>query len=278
MKKIICGFFLVVMSLFVNSCGGTEYTSKWADKPITLSGTETDWTNKTAYIQDEGILFGVQNDKDNIYLFMSTNDQAKIRQLMGRGLIVWLDREGGDNKKFGIKYPIGFFGSGEMPQRRDDTQQGDMMKERIDRMSQEFEIYEPDSKTWTRMSFAQVKGIEGKITRHDERVVYELKISRTSQNSDFFLMASNNKIGLGLETPEIDLSKMRDRAKTEGGGEGEPAGGMSGGGGMGGMGGGHRGGGGGRGGEGGRQRPDGQGGNAQKQMKYWVTVNLAEKP
>ena len=276
MKKLFsCTMILAAIFIF-NSCGSDEIVSKWADKPVVIDGSEKVWQDKTTYLKDEGLLFGVQNDKDNFYLFLSTSDQSKIRQMLGRGLIVWFDAEGGSNKKFGIKYPVGAMASGDMPPRTGDEDPKEIIKQRIDRLSQEFELYEPDSKTWTRMSFAQVKGIEGKITRQDDRVVYEIKISRTPQNSDFFIASAGNKIGLGLETPEFDLSKMRERLKTEGaeGGQ-EPQAGS-------GMGGGGRRGGGrggeGRGGGGRRPQGQGQGGENQKQLKYWVTVNLANNP
>ena len=278
MKKYVLGSLFVLAISLLFGCGGDEYISKKADKPIIIDGNDNDWEGKATYMKDQGVILGVQNDADNLYLMLVTSNQSKIHQILSRGLIIWFDGEGGSSKKFGIKYPFGHI-PGDMQGK--DFKKGDFGREapppNLERMSNELEVFEPDTKTWARTTFVETKGIEAKISYKNDRLVYELRIALSPKGGNsYFIPTGKDKIGVGFEVPEFDRSKIKERPSGDGemgGPEGGPGGGFGGGeragGGM------EGGGGRGPGGHGGGRGPGGAGGESQKSFSYWTTVTLA---
>ncbi len=306
MKKIFFSILMLSAGFILAGCGGNEYISKKADSPITIDGSDNDWQGKLTSMKKEGILLGVQNDADYLYLTLITSGQTKTRQLLGDGLILWLDGEGGSSKNFGIKFPLGMSGmrdkmqfgkksgddgmtfnpdnsgseppergQGQMPEQSGDRQK---MKPRempdMSKFMTELEIYEPSAKSWSRVPISQAKGIEIKFSNINDRFVYEAKIALTGKGDNmYFVVPEKDKVGVGFETPEREKMTMKQPqgGDEQGGGMGGPGGGMPGGG-MGGPGGGM----GGHGGHGGMGAPGGQMGESQKQFSYWTTVTLAK--
>jgi hypothetical protein len=311
MKKIFLSVLLLSAGFMIAGCGGNEYLSKKVDSPITIDGSDKDWQGKLTSLKKEGILLGVQNDADYLYITLITSGQTKTRQLLGDGLILWLDGEGGSDKNFGIKFPLGMGGmrdktqsakksgddgmtfspdnsSNEQPERSDSQSQeqsGDRQKMKsrempdMSKLMTELEVYEPDSKTWSRVPITQAKGIEIKFTNVNDRFVYEAKIALSGKSDNlFFVVPEKNKVGIGFETPEREKMAMKSSQggdeQSGGGSMGGPGGGGGGMGGPGGGGGGMGGSGGGRGPGGGG--PGGQSGESQKQFSYWTTATLAQ--
>lgn len=57
-------------------------------------------------IKDAQIAVGLFNDQENFYVCISSwNDDVNL-QALNLGLTVWFDPGGGEEKKFGIEYPL----------------------------------------------------------------------------------------------------------------------------------------------------------------------------
>jgi hypothetical protein len=287
MKKLI----IISAALFAaggfSGCGGSmEMASKYSGDAVIIDGNDKDWEGKTIYLKDEKMLVGFQNDGENLYVMVSASDRDKQMQIMRLGLTFWFDEKGGTDKKFGIKYPAAMT-PGERPMMGNSAWGGDNEgegfrpepgamgpPEDMPGLS-DLEIYEHETESWTKMSFQEAKGIEAKIGRQNNRVVYELKIALKENDNTYFLTDRTGKIGIGIETNEIDKEKMKQGMGR--GGMGGPGGEM-GGEGMGAPGGDEMGGsmgapGGGRGGRGGMMRQK----TETSQFKQWFEVTLAGK-
>ena len=263
--------YCIVIGAFLTGCGSTaEIQSSWNGDQITIDGNSSEWGSGLTNLKDTKVFLGVRNDGDNLYLCLTSPEQQFRRQLMGLGLSIWFESEGG--KRMGVLYPIGFINQVGQPSFNQD---GTRDPEDRDRMAEQalvdLEILGPGEKDRNLFSVVQSPGIGVKIGGpQGGAVVYELKVPlKKSADHPYAIDAvpgSNLKI-------EIITGKSDAESRRSGGGEGMGAGGgggrrgRGGGGGMGG--GGMRGGG---------ERPGGQppkGGSRPEPLDVSVKVHLA---
>lgn len=270
-----------LLTFYFTSCANLQFQSGWRDWDINIDGKSEDWVGSLTFVDKQNISLGVANDKDFLYICLAAEDQAVISRILRQGLILWFDPEGGKEKTFGIKYPVGRQGTqpGEremmIPDNEVDRQK---MRRAMMAISNELEILQ-ESKVPIRTSIENLKGIEVSLKRSTGLIVYEVKIP-LQENQDFpFAVGAEvgSEIGIGIEVPKMTMNMKRAPGGMGGRGGGMGGGGMGGrGGGMGGGGGGGGRGGGMSGGMGGRSGGmTGQRGNMQKGIKIWATVQLA---
>jgi hypothetical protein len=254
--------------------------SHWRTTDITIDGVPTDWTGPLVPFNDQPVSIAAANDRDFLYLVLTTSDQSARRQIMRQGLVVWFDPSGGDKKHFGIKFPVGGGGpegmrgghrsyggaSSQDQSQGDDRQQPppDTQNEPPNRL----EIFGPGKDDARSFTADRAPGIEVKVGQAEGLLTYELKVPIASNDSHPYALNAKpgSAIGVGLETPKMEMPA--------GGGRGPGGYGGGGGGGRGGGYGGHGGGGmGGHGGGGG----GGQHGEYQRPnpLHGWMTVQLA---
>ena len=271
----------LIFVLIATSCKKNEISSIWRDGEIIIDGDSGEWTQDLVYNEDNNISFGIRNDAEALYMCLVTSDRELVRKIVGNGLIIWLDSDGGKDRSFGIKYPVGMIGRGASarefmgakrdPNNRLNDDQFDLL---FEQQFTELQVLaqKGKEKNMYALKEAKEKGLEVKASMKNGILIYEAK---TPFNFDGGIAAisldSSNPVGVGLETPNIDLAeirKNRSRDSSAMGGadsEGGMSGGRRGGGGRGGMGGGRGGG------MGGRQEM-----NTSSPVKIWTTVALAE--
>lgn len=247
-------------------CSSMDITgSKWADVTVPIDGTSDKWNGKTFYVPDKSIMVGLQNDSSYLYLVMTTRDRNNQMQILGRGFTVWFDKDGGKDKTFGIKYPAGILGTGFMrPGMNEDTT--DRIIQMFDRatMNKEIEILGPGENDVQRADLGDAKGIEIKLTRSSDVLIYEMKVALRNSPDNIYAIGvskSNPGIGVGFETTEMDFSKMKPKREDNGKrdpGEMEP---------------GNRG----PGNRGPGNFPKGMQQQMPEQLNYWMKVDLATK-
>ncbi len=225
MKKseiILAAFCFAVMFA---SCGGSmDLGSKWADEPVPIDGTADQWKGKTTYIKDGGLLFGVQNDSNYIYVALTTSDPGSKSQILMRGLTVWFDTQGGDNKNFGVKYPIGAreMGMMNMPRKQDDNNgtNQDWMQQMEDNMlnSTTLEVMNSDD-DGNKMEMSDASGISVKLSRSNDVLIYELKVA-LKQDADNRNAIGVNSIkqvlGIGVETGAAPENRKNENGEQRG--------------------------------------------------------------
>ncbi len=258
---------LLLAALLVGGCGSTTaLQSTSPDREITVDGSAEDWQGALTPIEKKKLSLGVLNDGEFLYLALVTSDRQLINQMMIRGLTVWFDAEGGKEKTFGIRFPLGLMESGAQFSPRETQQSPDVRRELFEGSLDELDIVRSEDKS-TRFPRQAIPRLHVTAKMNAGTLVYELQIPlRTSETHAFAIDAEpGDVIGLGLETPEINREAMRQGGRGGGRGGGGRGGGGRGGGGRGGFGGG------GQGGRGGRGAPQQQ----PESLKLWTTVELA---
>ena len=247
----------LLLLIFITGCGSMEIASNWRDREIKIDGIQDDWQDQLIYIEKKNISFGLSNDNDYLYACLVTADRRTQSQMMRMGFTIWFDSKGGCDKKSGIRFPVGMdrMDFSMMREMRDPQSAGN--REFSQAQLDEVEILGPDKDDRYRVPVADLRGLEIKLKRTRDLLVYEIKVPLIQSEGNTFTAVpdSDGLIGIGLETTKFDTEAMRDQMRE----------GMTGGGGRGGMGGG-----GGRGGMGG-------GPQMPEQLKVWAKVQLAGK-
>jgi len=262
-RTVVLAALLLAFSLSVAGCGGEEIDSRWRDREITIDGDDSEWRGTEQYSDDgKGVRFAVFNDGEFLYICFTTWNTKTQQQILVRGLTVWFDAQGGDDKVFGIDFPMAK-GPEEMRELRE-TARSDRAKavnEMLIRSRSEMIVGRTKGYdgTWMFTEDAHDLGIEAVIDVEDRILVYELKVPLTGGQGLPFPdgMAAGGLAGLGLEMGKIDVDEMSRQMQGQ-----RPPGGM-GGGGMGGL--------------RGRDAP-GNRDAMEEELKAWMKVRLAIAP
>jgi len=265
-KMSVLLFVLILSLIFQIGCSTLEVESKWRDREIKVDGKSDDWLGALYYFENKKVSVGFLNDESYIYICMIAEDRLLRAQVMRQGFTIWFDPDGGKEKIFGIKYPIGIQGRGsqEIPMRmREEEQEREKFRETFEGSMAELEILGPGKDEQKRMPVEDAKGINIVLKPSSGILVYEIKVPLFASEQHPYAAGARagSSIGLGLEIPRMDMSAMRERM-----GGGRPGGiGMPGGG-RGGMGGG-----------GGMGMRSGRRPQMPKGLKVWITVKLASE-
>lgn len=254
----LCAFICVWMT----GCGSTlPLDSKWSGNNIVIDGKQEEWGDNVNYIEDKNIALGFANDDQFLYISLSGIRRDLQRQILTMGLIFWFDPDGGKEKTFGIKFPVGRIGQRGLPQQRQGWGE-ESEEERLSRQKkalEDIEIFTDGDDEPFRMRVGEAMGIAAKVSGLPESMTCELKIP-LSEGAGFpyaINVTPGSTLGVGLETGKLDRNSMQ--GLRAGGG----IGGRSGGGGM-------------RGGRGGGRGPAGGGARPQleSQFKLWMAISL----
>jgi uncharacterized membrane protein YgcG len=261
---------ILILLLAIAGCGSLEIPSHWRRQAIEIDGKIGDWQNAMVQIEDKPFIVGILNDSNYLYISFVTDDQSLQRQITFRGLTVWFDHEGGEDKRFGIKYPLGVqamgaaqYGRGSEEERNPD----DSLRERPPLDTNEAEIVGPTEKDHHRVRIVELKQIAMKMDVSNGRLTYEMRVPLVDNGPDPYAIGTRigTAIGIGFETAaraERQQSGESERSDMPGGGMGRGGGG----------GGGRRGRGGGGGYGGGRSSRSGQ---QSEPLSLWAKVQLA---
>jgi hypothetical protein len=231
---------LFTLLAFIGSITGCNepiaLNSKWCDFEVTTDGMDLEWSHASLFA--EKVALTLLNDSNYMYIRLYSRDRALQAQVLGNGLTLWFDPEGGKKKIFGIHFPIGM-AQRDMPL-ISPTGMNDyeMRTERmLEALTDEMEILGPDEKDTARISLAEARmhGIEVGLGCSKGNLVYELKIPLAQEDENSFAVGINRAgvdtttvIGIGFETPEVKREDMKKRME-EGGMPGPPPGNMQGG-------------------------------------------------
>lgn len=268
-KKITQHRFLIFSIVLLGhifllvGCSSLEIKSSWREREIVVDGKSEDWLGALYYLEEENISFGLLNDEDYFYICMIAEDRFVRAQVMWQGLSLWFDPDGGKEKTFGIRFPLGRKEKGEelLMSMREERDQEKLL-EAFEQSLADLEILGPGKDLWKRIAVDEAKGIDIILKASTGVLVYELKVPLLHDEQYPYAVGAKagDLIGLGIEIPKMDRSAMRERMGGRPGGGGIPGGGVGGGGRIGGMG--MRGG----------QRPQIPNG-----LKVWLAVQLASK-
>ena len=262
-----CLLLAIFATLCSTACGGgLKVNSQWRDHDIVVDGMHDEWQGEMTYVEKKKVAVGFSNDADYLYVSVHTSDRSVERQVMARGLYLWVDPKGGTGHIFGIRFPIGLIEMGGMLRGRGHRADLESMRENFKKSLANLELTLPGEDEPKLMRVNEARGIEVEIGDMQDGLVYEVKIPlrRDAAHPYAVGVESGKSVGVGFETVKFDREQLRGQG-------GRGGGGFGGGGRGGGFGGGRSGGrGGGRG--SGFSRPQ-----IPDQFKLWAKVKLAEQ-
>ena len=263
--KKTCAHLLFTAALtLLAGCGTTEIASRWRSGTPDFSGPGAGGAASSSTFEDKRMSGTVFNDSEYIYIGLRTNNPDLQRLVSREGITWWFDREGGGKKTFGIHYPVA--GPRQRPPEGVEERDGalplmdqPMDKEEPVKAPLELEVFTGE-KEHQRMSILATGGIEARIRRRMDTLVYELRVPLAAGASHPFGIGAGRGavIGLGAVTSALsgtgNLPVDRQENEGEGGFGGRRSGGGS-----------------------GRARPVSRpdAGNRAEQLNLWMKVRLA---
>ncbi len=194
------GLALILIRFGLGCSSSSQIASQWTDEKPAVDGKKSGWTASQVGIDDKGTSVGVVNDKAFLYLsLISTNDD--LQNLTRRqGLTLWFEAKGGEDKKFGIHYPVrsrqfGRF-SGDRDGGEEQATYGPLGGD-----ADNVEICGPGEDDRHEMSKAEATGIDVRYRISRDTLVYELKVPLADNGKYPFAIGTTAGalIGVGIE-------------------------------------------------------------------------------
>lgn len=224
--------FLIAASLLVvvAGCSGpAALQSRWTETPVVVDGNADDWRELPLVTLDSDVQVGVRNDDTSLYLVLISGRTDVIRSRFRGPLTVWFDPAGGEEKRFGVRFaslpPMPPDGRAqEMPMRERMRAEGapDDMPGGARTATVTF-LYDGSDEGAT-MSTVEARGVEVRLERAQDLLVYELRVPlRHSTVHPFGIDVGAGPLGIGIET-----GSFARRRPAQGEGEGMERGGRGG--------------------------------------------------
>ena len=225
---------LVLFGLLCVGCGSsaTMTSVQPAARPA-IDGKLDDWAGNLQKVEKKDFSLGIQNDGEFLYVALVSSEQAVTNEILRGGLTLWLDPAGGKEKVFGIRFPRGLMAGGGQAMRarrgRGLTDRG--VEELFESSTGELQLMH-NGEEGAILPSTGVPGIQASADLWMGTLSYELQIplARTDEFQQAVDAAPGQVVGIGLETPQIDLNTLADRggaggARGGGGGRGAIGGG-----------------------------------------------------
>lgn len=222
--------------LVIVGCGSTQQLpSSWDNNSISIDGVASEWGSGLANLKDTKVFLGVRNDDDYVYLCLKSQDPQFRRQIMGLGLTVWFEGQGGN--RLGVLYPIGMLKQeGRAAFEPGDSQDEGDREHIIQRALQDFEILGPGKGDRNLFSVVQSPGVKLKVGGERGPTVYELKVPLKKSTEHPYAIGADagSVIRIEIATGKFEsggrsfgMSEgMRGGGRRPRGGEGMPGEGM----------------------------------------------------
>ena len=188
--------------LLLCACGSAPVMELgYLDDEALTDGRPAEWKGRIQYVEEAGLSLGAARDGDALRLVLVTADPELQMQILNFGLVVWLDREGGEARDFGIQYPwtapedLSTIGRGTRDS--DEESRRLLLKQRILALGAEFLLLGNEEGGGRLMMNGGKPGFELAMAMDGPRLVYELKIPL---DGDQALNLEGDYLSLGLQT------------------------------------------------------------------------------
>ena len=192
-----------LVATLLTGCGGAApLTSSAPDEPVVVDAQLNEWGGKLKTLSSkDGLLVGMQNDDDHLYLSLSTRNVASIGSIMRAGLIIWVDPAGGKEKTFGIRFPLGLSMDETGDRRLSEGAAADRV--RIERSTQEVEIIGADGQAIRRHKDS-IPGIAAEVEADQGVLTYEIQVPLAHTDGVLYAIGTKpgQEIGIGIATPD----------------------------------------------------------------------------
>ncbi len=232
--------FLLSLGLLAG-CSLGPIVSRWADRGVTVDGKGGTWNDSLTVLDDQKTFLGVLNDEQYLYVSIRSTNRDLARQVVQRGLTFWFDRDGGEQKKFGVRFPLGIdrFGNEENFRRGEGEPRPYRQRDSIFVPVNDVEIVEPELDRTERVPIDRSGGIDARFQVSHDILTYTVRVPIST--SGYFPHTIGARpgtvIGMTIESAmAMATGGAREGTGTEGGRGGGGYGGRGGYGGGGGFG------------------------------------------
>ena len=102
-----CSLLILLTVVMAVGCGSEELVSVALDREITIDGETGDWQGLLKFNEDANLSYGLANNENEMYIVIVVGDRDVRRQIILSGLYLWFDPAGEENRRFGLRFPIG---------------------------------------------------------------------------------------------------------------------------------------------------------------------------
>lgn len=96
---------VVLVGLLGFSCSSVKH-SQWHN-PQAKEAAKEPSAKKYSYDNTAGMMYRIANSRDSLYIDLKFPGKLTRMKVLGFGFTVWIDPEAKNNKRIGIKYPLG---------------------------------------------------------------------------------------------------------------------------------------------------------------------------
>jgi len=202
---------LGVVALSLPACGDVELRSHPRGGAVVVDGKYDDWSDKLTWVEKIDMSVGAQNDESDLYFVLVIGDREVQRRIMMSGLFLWFDGGGEDDKQFGVHYPLGMGDPSEFVRpERDRVRDPEKMRAKFEEESLgEVELIGAGGDVRMTRSPDNLPDIEVAVSRERGAMVVEYRIPLAATVDSPYGVGAvpGTRVGVGLMTPEIDMSK-----------------------------------------------------------------------
>jgi hypothetical protein len=200
---------LLLCAFLVSGCTSLALQSRWMD-----SGSGMDpgpWRAALISLGERDASLAVQNGADYLQVSFITTDPALQERILHQGIFLWLDPDGGEAHRFGIRYPVAW---GAMPVSVDGEPHpaGDRpgaFGPGWGKPGDDIEVYTDGYKEYERVGKRDAGGIDAEIARISDTLLCQFRVPlRGGAASPYALGAAPGEmIGVGIET-RVNLTSV----------------------------------------------------------------------
>jgi hypothetical protein len=186
---------------------GPALTSTVPETPISVDGSIDDWQGDLTPLEDGALSIGVRNDASVLYVVARTSDRRLMQRFVTRGLVLWLDPEGGTDEVLGVEYPTGAQPTGDA--QRPTT---DALRTLLESSLTEMRVRPADAEDWRVHAADGSRGIETAATIDDfGALTVEFRVplaadaeERGAPSGRTYALGAgpDGTVGVGIATPE----------------------------------------------------------------------------
>jgi len=204
-------------------------TGTWQQQPLVIDGSDEDWTKPLLYTdRKEKLNYTLSNDKDNLYILVSTRSPQEQQKIIQGGMTVWVNNQADKNEatSVGIGFPLDSRKNRErnlMAEARPDQYKNKPIT--LDDL-REYSLYGFKNESIENLEYGQTneEGVQVRIDYNKEGdLIYEASIPLSTlypQNTSHNFAGKSLAVGIFIEGLPPDV-----HVRPEGGGSGVSIGG-----------------------------------------------------
>ena len=217
-RKII--FPIIVLLLVSAGCVDYQMQSERTNSKINIDGNDDDWQGKLQFFKDERFAIGFQNDDENLYMCITTNDKNKARKFLMPGMNIWFDT--GSENTYAIRFPL--FDPEQMPRRKNNNEGNPSERNNIFRNiladQHSFLVVNEDDYPMGTYSIDGNSGVKLKVGMTKDKFVFELQYALTPYNDKIVNsldLKGKKELKVSFESVEFNRSFSGAGARMGGG-------------------------------------------------------------